>query len=385
MYSQDTTSILPLTNDQKKLVDDLLHHFNDKQLTWLAGYLTGVTLPNSLKLFPSEKQVLPPETNLEKETFPITVLYGSRTGNGASIAKALKQAAENTTLRINLLDMNEYPNQQLKDEKVLLIIVSTHGEGDPPLAAEGFYNYLLSNRAPKLSQTSFAVLALGDSSYLNFCKTGKDIDSRLEALGAHRILERVDCDIDMAVSSETWINNILQALHQNTPSPKVTHSEGIRTANSSYHKQNPFPARILEKIKLNGKGSSKETYHYEISLENSGLQYEPGDAIGIYPENPPLIVHDILQQLQLDPDTLVQKDNVQKKIQEYLIRDYELSLLTPDMLGRYNEYAKSPSLTTILNDSNLLQQFVFKKDLTDVLNEYPVKLTAEELLKILRK
>jgi sulfite reductase (NADPH) flavoprotein alpha-component len=185
--------------------------------------------------------------------------------------------------------MNEYPLHKLKDEKSILVIVSTHGEGVPPIAAEEFYEFLHGKRAPKLNNTKFSVLALGDSSYVHFCKTGKDIDQRLEALGAERIYPRVDCDVDYLVKANEWIIGSLTKFAEKANLKPITEINGhakTETGQVNYNRQNPYKARLLDKVKLSGRGSDKETYHLELSIEGSGITYEPGDSMGVFSSNP---------------------------------------------------------------------------------------------------
>lgn len=394
MKQPELTSILPLNNDQKEIVDNLLHNFNDQQLTWLAGYLTGITLPQSLKtlplMAPTNGAVHGIDINIEVPV--LTILYGSRTGNGTSVAKQLKALAEAKGLKIQLQDMNEYPLAKLKDEKYLLVIVSTHGEGVPPIAAEEFYEFLHGKRAPKLSQTKFSVLALGDSSYIHFCKTGKDIDKKLEELGAERIFPRVDCDVEFAVKAKDWIDGVLTKLPANTEKGLVSKVNGDSKSNHQasaaavvYNKHNPFRAKLLDRIKLNGKGSEKETFHYELSIEGSGLTYEPGDAVGVFGLNSQRLVYELTNALALNPDELVETEKGKNTLEYILTRHYEISTLNPEVLTKYNSYAKNPKLTELLADVNALKAYVYGRDFIDLVQEYPVKLSVNDLLGVLRK
>lgn len=389
MKQQDLISILPFNKEQKELVGSLLQDFNDQQLTWLAGYLTGITLPQTLRTFPVTTPGIPVSqpTQVHTDAAEITVLYGSRTGNGSSIAKDIKHIAESKGLKINLQDMNEYANNKLKDEKNLLVIVSTHGEGVPPIAAEEFYNFLFSKRAPKFTNTKFSVLALGDSSYVHFCKTGKDIDQQLEVLGGTRLFPRVDCDVEFTPKANEWIDGILKTFQdqQTDFSTNTVNSHPVETATSVYTKQNPFKAKILERIMLNGKGSAKETFHYEISLEGSGLSYEPGDAIGVYATNSFRLVNELLDLLTLDGNEKVVVGETETTLFEALSRNFEISLLTPDVITRYNELIKNEDLAVLFKDAQKLKEYIYGRDVVDLLEEYPSKLSASDLTGILRK
>lgn len=392
MNQTEVNYLLPFSTAQKKLVDDLLNSFNEQQLSWFAGYLSGISLPRS------DQNSIAQSLSIkgQQSQTPITILVGSRTNNGTSIAKKLKAIAESKGFLVHLEDMNDYKLSKLKDEKYLFVIVSTHGEGVPPLAAEDFYEFIHGKRAPKLNNTKFAVLALGDRSYAHFCKTGKDVDKKLEELGAERIYSRIDCDVDFQSASNSWIQGIIsKLLGQNGNSSllfantnggkKSDKSESPQVKEAVYSKFNPFKTRLLDKIKLNGRGSEKETVHYEISLENSGLNYEPGDALGIYPFNSSRLVNELLDSLKLDASTEVDHGESKSSLSEVLTHNHELSVLTPEVLTKYNEYVKSNELSQILADSDKLNEFIYGRDLVDLITEFPTNLSAENLVGMLRK
>lgn len=385
MKSQDTLSILPFSDDQKKIVENIILNFDSQQLTWLAGYLSGLSLPQSLK--PVNVKNL--DTVVKTEISPVKILLASRTGNGAKVAQRLKEQALLENIPLITEDLNDYQNSKLKDEKYILVIVSTHGEGVPPIAAEEFYNFIHGNRAPNLSNTKFAVLALGDKSYLHFCKTGKDIDKRLEELGAQRITQRVDCDIDFYSDAENWIKQILQIIkneHLNKTESFSIRNEAQQLKNEiKYDRKHPFTAKLLDKIKLSGKGSQKETFHYEISLEGSGITYEPGDAIGIFPKNSIKLVNEFLLASKLKGNSILELEGKTITLEEALQTQFEISAITPDLLSKFNEIAKNNDLTEILSEPIQLKTFITENDLVDLFTKFPIAITETDLIKILRK
>ena len=390
MNQTEATALLPFNTAQKKLVDELLNSFNEQQISWFAGYLSGISLTGTVQNFTTQSLV----NNSSQTQTPITILVGSRTNNGTAVAKKLKATAEAKGFLVRLEDMNDYSLSKLKDEKYLFVVVSTHGEGIPPIAAEDFYDFIHGKRAPKLNNTKFAVLALGDRSYTHFCKTGKDVDKRLEELGAERIYPRIDCDVEFQATSNSWIQGLvskLSGLNGNSSllpangNSKPDKSESHQVKEVVYSKLNPFKTKLLDKIKLNGKGSEKETVHYEISLENSGINYEPGDALGIYPINSSYLVNELLESLKLDATTEVNIGDLKTTLSEALAHNHELSTITPDVLSKYNEYAKSNKLSQILADPTKLNEYLYGRDLVDLVTEFPTELTAENLMGILRK
>lgn len=397
------------------------NNLSPDQLLWLSGYSYGLAvakkpselLPASfpapqihstdtngaptLFLNPASQQAL---KQTEPTAVSLTILYGSHTGNSKKIAARTAEKARTQGLKPLVQDMNEYPIKNLKNEQHLLVIVSTHGEGEPPIAAEDIYSHLHSPRAPKLDKTSFSVLALGDKSYVHFCKTGADFDAQLEKLGATRLHPRVDCDVDFDDDAEAWIDATINALVQTSASLHHTNgstnggangaSAGSAVANGhaqtahtkpTFSKKNPFPAPLLEKIQLNGRGSAKETYHLEFSLENSGLIYEPGDSLAVVAENAPQLVEEVLNAAKLSSDELLQENT----LASILTRNVELTVLTRDVLAKHNEFAHNSQLAAILADTDRLKSYLYGNDVADLLRAFPFSHTAETLVSVLRK
>ncbi|MBD1206867.1 MAG: assimilatory sulfite reductase (NADPH) flavoprotein subunit [Ignavibacteria bacterium] len=394
------------------------------QLLWLSGYSYGLAVakkpqpladglavasqptPESISTtaqhLPTAQHLLnaaplthntPPS---DASALPLTILYGSHTGNSKKIALRAAEHARKNGLKPLLHDMSEYPLKNLKQERNLLVVVSTHGEGEPPIAAEDVYAHLHSPRAPKLHETSFSVLALGDKSYLHFCKTGADFDAQLENLGAKRLVPRVDCDVDFEDSAEAWIEASVSALLEKSGAAKNStngHTKHLYStaANDSaqqttpYSKKNPFPAPLLEKIQLNGRGSEKETFHLEFSLEDAGLVYEAGDSLGVVAENSPRLVEEVLEAAQLSSTATLGEALGETTLAEILSRNVELTLLTRETLTKHNEYAQSSELTAILADTDRLKSYLYGHDVADLLRAFPAQHTPETLTAILRK
>ena len=225
-------------------------------------------------------------------------------GNAEGVGADLKKAAGKQGFAAKLLDMAEVSPAEVADQRNLLVVASTWGEGDPPERAAEFYKALMAEDAPRFDGVRFAVLALGDSSYVNFCEVGRRIDARLEALGGERIAPRVECDLDYEAQAAAWSGGALEELARRAepdpatvvPGGDIIHVDFAAPATVSlYSKANPFPAEITESINLNSSRSTKQTIHLELSLEGSGLAYEPGDSLGIVPENDPAMVDAVLR------------------------------------------------------------------------------------------
>ncbi|MBU0677073.1 MAG: assimilatory sulfite reductase (NADPH) flavoprotein subunit [Verrucomicrobia bacterium] len=322
----------------------------------------------------------------------LTILYGSQTGNGKGVARQAMARAAELGLPAKLKDMGDYKMSELKKEKNLMVVVSTHGEGDPPDPAIELHEFLHGKRAPKLEGVNYSVLALGDSSYAEYCQTGADFDERLDALGATRLIDRVDCDVDFEDAAEEWIEKSLEAfvdkVDMSGPAGGVPTFVPVAAPKTTFNKKNPFNASLLEMINLNGAGSAKETWHVEVSLEGSGLTYQPGDSLGVFPTNPPEVVSALINALGLNPDVKVEAPTGEATLKDALSHSYEITLITRPVAHKYAELSRAGKLTKLLGDDRKdeFQEYIYGRDLIDLVNEFPVAgVSAQEFVGILRK
>jgi sulfite reductase (NADPH) flavoprotein alpha-component len=227
------------------------------------------------------------------------------------------------------------------------------------------------------------VLALGDKSYKNFCKTGEEFDVAFRSQGAFRCTPMVKCDVDYEVSSEIWMNNFLLNL---APAAQVEPVQ-VKKLNPAlvYSKKNPFMATVLEKRRITGKDSEKEVYHLEISIRESGLTYEPGDAVGIFTVNPKSLVEQIIQKTGFNPDYMVTLDQGEMSIREAFLHHLEITVLTFDTVKKYYEKTMLPELGKLINDNKLLDQYLYGHDLLDILEDYPFQWNPNKLIEVLRQ
>lgn len=390
--------ILPIGFDTKSL-QQMTETLDDKQLLWLSGYLYGLSAAKSqtnvgttahVTATPSVIQLQNNNAITAKQK--VTILYGTQSGNAKKAAQKTAESLKTKGLDIQVLDMSEYKPTKLKDEKILLLVVSTYGEGEPPAAAEELHRFIFGNRAPKLPDLQFSVLALGDTSYTLFCQTGKDFDQQFEKLGAKRLTNRVDCDVDWHDLADTWIENVISNLPQSANGQTQNNVAQVKTAQTvatktQYDRKNPFEAEILEKIQLNGRGSTRETWHVELLLEGSGLTYQAGDVLHILPNNSERLVSEVLKASKIAPSVTVEFDGEKLPFGTILLEKVELSVLTRDVLQRYYDFSKNEKLKNILADAKTLQQFIYGRDVVDLLSTFPTEggVTAEILTKILRK
>ena len=370
----------PLTPSQKADLDRIVQELSPSQQSWLGSYLTALGAG-------SEAQ--PVTQVVSAGGASLTILYGSQTGNAEHIAEQAAEQAQAKGIQAKLVSMAGYKPAQLKNEKNLMLLVSTHGEGDPPDMTEELYGFIHGKRAPKFTDTRFTVLALGDTSYEFFCKTGADFDTRLEALGATRFYPRVDCDLDYDQDAENWIQGALDVLLEDLGSVTVTTSQPAAAAHSgsAFNRKNPFKAEVLEMTNLNGRGSDKENLHIELSLEGSGLQYQPGDALGVYPNNDPKLVEEILELAQLSGTEEVEIDGDQLSLQDALNHRLEVTVLTKPMMAKYAALG-AEGLNGLLDDDHKVEfrEFIDGRDLRDLIEAHPINgFSTQEFAETLRK
>ncbi|OXM87350.1 assimilatory sulfite reductase (NADPH) flavoprotein subunit [Paenibacillus rigui] len=381
----------PFNQEQAELLNRLLPTLTEVQRIWLSGYFSALNAAGTqassnapLAVVTTSSAVVPKEA---------TVLFGSQTGKSQGLAKKLSKQLEERGLNVTLSSMSDFKTNNLKKVQNLFIVVSTHGEGEPPDNALPFYEFLHSKRAPKLEGLSFSVLALGDTSYEFFCKTGKDFDQRLEELGAKRLTDRVDCDVDFDEAAAEWMKNVLSTLGQTTDAVSIPGDSGPAAENgtaSDYSRTNPFQAEVLENLNLNGRGSDRETRHVEISLDGSNLQYEPGDCLGIYPENHPQLVSELIAAMGWNANELVtlNKQGDKSTVQEALLRHYEITVLTKPLLEQAAKLTSGSALKELVAPGHEqdLKAYIKERDVLDLVQDYPFGgVTASEFLPILRK
>jgi len=371
----------PLTPEQAELLERLSATLTPEQARWISGYLAG-----------AHGAVAESGEPAAQTGAPITILYGSETGNAEALAEQFRRQAESRGLAARTCDMAEYRTRELKNERLILVVTATHGEGDPPDPAESFYRFLHSRKAPKLEGAKFAVLGLGDSSYEHFCQTARDFDARLEALGAERIHARVDCDVDYEDTADEWIPKAIDAFAAHAdaaPNDNVV-AFGPTQARQQpvYDKSNPFRAEILENLVLNGRGSDKETRHIELSLADSGINYEPGDALCVVPENRSAAVAELIEALGLKPDARVTTRNGENSLEAALLREYEITTVTPPFIEAYAELTDSGALQGLAGDADRkpLIAYANERQVIDVVLEHPpAAMDAQQFIDTLRR
>ncbi|WP_292753515.1 assimilatory sulfite reductase (NADPH) flavoprotein subunit, partial [Methylophaga sp. UBA4204] len=293
-------------------------------------------------------------------------------------------------IEVKLWDMAEYKPRELKNEQYLAVLTSTHGEGEPPDNAMDLYEFLGSRKAPGLKGLKYSVLSLGDSSYEYFCQTGKDFDERLQKLGATAVIPRVDCDVDYDDLAEKWIAEFIESLTSSMQAsaapPSASAAMSQLETSVQYDRKHPFSAPLLENQILSGRGSSKEVRHIEISLEGSGLHYQPGDALGVYPQNDPVLVSMLIDALGFDADTPVELEEQTETLTNALMHHREITVLTRPLVEKWAELAQSDELNKLMESKAAVTEWIRGRDVLDLVQSYPLAdIDANGFIKLLRK
>ena len=374
----------PLSAQQIKDLQSLVSQLNPIQQAWVSGYLAAAAqLAGGLSAAPAQ------QTN---ESAVLTILYGSQTGNAKAVATKVKVAAEQQGIAVKLADIGSYKTTALAKEKYLLIVTSTYGEGEPPESAVAFHKFLFSKKAPKLDGLKYAILGLGDTSYEFFCKTAIDFDDQLAALGAKRLHARADLDVDYAAQAASWTETAVLAfapeLKQASGSAQVIAWPGATATaghDSAYHKDRPFAAELSVNQKITGRDSTKDVRHIEISLADSGITYQPGDALGVYFLNDNKAVEAILTATGLDGSTEVQLAGQTLALKTALTEQLELTQSYPSFVEKYAQATANSELLELVKDKAALRQYLENRQTLDVILQNPAPLTAQQLVDALRK
>ncbi len=357
----------PFAPEQIAALDKVIGTASITQRAWLSGFLAGLDAAEG-------KQTVAPAVPAVKT--PLTLLYATESGNAEALANKTKADAQKKGFAVKTLDMGDADISTLPKAGNIIAIVSTWGDGEPPQRAAPFFRALMADGAPRLEGVNFAVLALGDSSYAQFCESGKQIDARFEALGANRVAPRIDLDLDYEPAAKTWLAEMLEKL---TPAAgSVIHVDFHKTAavaEQVAEKATHFAAPIEALHKLTSERAEGATYHVELSLEGSGLSYEPGDALAIIPENDPVLVNEIAKAAGFAQDGT---------LKSALLAKYDINTLSLKTLKDYAASHTDAALKALAADDAKAREFLAGRQLIDLLEAFPPKLTPEAFTGLLR-
>ncbi|MFU0966086.1 NADPH-dependent assimilatory sulfite reductase flavoprotein subunit [Kluyvera ascorbata] len=375
------SALLPLNTEQLARIQAATIDLSPTQLAWVSGYFWGV-----LNQQPGAAALTPAPTAVEAPA--ITLISASQTGNARRVAEALRDDLLAEKLNVNLVNAGDYKFKQIASEKLLVIVASTQGEGEAPEEAVALHKFLFSKKAPKLNGTAFAVLGLGDTSYEFFCQAGKDFDSKLAELGGERLLDRVDADVEFQPAAAEWrarLVEVLKARAPAAPSVAVAASGAVNEVHSSpYTKEAPLTASLSVNQKITGRDSEKDVRHIEIDLGDSGLRYQPGDALGVWYQNDPELVKELVELLWLKGDESVTVEGKTLPLAEALQWHFELTVNTANIVENYATLTRSESLLPLVGDKAQLQQYAATTPIVDMVRFSPAQLDAEALIGLLR-
>ncbi len=375
-----SSNLLPLNPEQLARLQAATTDFTPTQLAWVSGYFWGVLNQHSgaATSVPAQAAEIP----------GITLISASQTGNARRVAEALRDDLLAAQLNVKLVNAGDYKFKQIASEKLLIIVTSTQGEGESPEEAVALHKFLFSKKAPKLEGTAFAVFGLGDTSYEFFCQSGKDFDNRLAELGGERLLDRVDADVEYQSAAAEWRARVVDVLKARSPAAapaQVAASGAVNDIHSSpYTKEVPLTATLAVNQKITGRDSEKDVRHIEIDLADSGLRYQPGDALGVWYQNDPALVKELVELLWLKGDEPVTVEGKTLPLAEALEWHFELTVNTANIVENYATLTRSETLLPLVGDKAQLQQYAATTPIVDMVRFSPAQLDADALIGLLR-
>ncbi|HFL5520084.1 TPA: NADPH-dependent assimilatory sulfite reductase flavoprotein subunit [Salmonella bongori] len=374
------TGLLPLNAEQLARLQAATTDLTPEQLAWVSGYFWGGLnpRPDTITTLPAPVAEIP----------GVTLISASQTGNARRVAEALRDDLLAVNLNVTLVNAGDYKYKQIASEKLLVVVTSTQGEGEPPEEAVALHKFLFSKKAPALKNTAFAVFSLGDTSYEFFCQAGKDFDSKLAELGGKRLLDRVDADVEYQAAAAQWRARMVEVLRSRTPvvtpAQSVTSGAVNEIHTSPYTKEAPLSASLAVNQKITGRNSEKDVRHIEIDLGDSGLCYQPGDALGVWYQNDPALVNEIVELLWLKGDEPVTVNDKRLPLSEALQWYFELTVNTANIVETYATLTRSETLMPLVGDKTQLQRYAAATPIVDMLRFSPAQLEADALVGLLR-
>lgn len=352
-----------LPESKLKTFLELVQTSTKEELIWINGYLSGLVTGGSIEA----PAAAPPATTAAATTAKrISLVFGTETGNAKRLATQLAAVAKKRGVNAKLTGLDQYRFTDLAKEEYLFVVISTQGEGEPPIPAKKFYDYIHANQL-QLPNLKYSVLALGDTSYPMYCKTGEDVDLQLNNFGAKRVVPLQKCDVDYEEDALEWFEKVLRTLEkQTTPAaaPAVSAPATKKKAEKKF-----YNGTIQANINLNDRGSNKQTYHIEIATEEE-IEYEPGDTIGIVPRNRPEVVDRIISLTGIDPELEIETAKAKAPVRELLASNLNICYLLTSTIKKY-----ASIIAQEIPDTRM--------DLVDLLRIYPVK-DAEQFKEVLQ-
>ncbi|WP_425318988.1 assimilatory sulfite reductase (NADPH) flavoprotein subunit [Vibrio panuliri] len=378
----------PLNDQQLGQLQQTVSSLSSQQLAWVSGYFWGLAQNQPAAAAAPISQAA--ASVAAKPAGKLTIIFASQTGNAKGVAEELEQEAKAQGIAVELFDASDYKGKNLAKETHVIVVASTNGEGEAPDNAIELHEFLQSKKAPKLPNLKYGVIGLGDSSYEFFCQTGKDFDAYLAKLGATSFIDRIDCDVDYEAPAKEWrekaLDTVKDDLSSGAEAEVVQLPVGQAAAgHSQYNKQNPYTATLLTSQKITGRDSGKDVRHIEIDLDGSGITYQPGDALGVWYQNSSELANAILAKAGLSGVESVDVDGESLSIHSALVAKYEITAANPQLVTKFAELSGSKKLQKLVEDKDKLREYAGNTQVIDVLAEKKTKLSAQELVGLLRR
>ena len=376
-----------LDQPRHQLLERLTEGLDAAALNWLSGYAAGLAAQLSphggaSTATSTTSTTFAPTAERVEHAQRATILFASQTGNGRRLAERLARNLESQGIAARAVATADYATRELAQERLLYVIASTHGDGDPPDDARACNDYLFSRRAPRLDRLSFSVLALGDSSYPKFCEIGRRFDAQFAALGGRRLGACVECDVDYEKAAAAWLQTAAESARSELHAPRLAIVTTLRTPSALATREQPFEAELLVAQQVTARGAEKRVTHLELAAPAQRLNYEPGDAVGIWHDNPPECVARVAQLLNLNLDERIGFEGRERTLGQWLTREREITRLIRPFVATQALRAQNAELNALLLAENAAALRAVLKDwqLADLLKRYPSHWTADALV-----
>jgi sulfite reductase (NADPH) flavoprotein alpha-component len=398
----------PIPEERRDQLQQLATELNREQLMWLSGYFAGAAAaaPSSIPGFQANllggqaraqhapaaaPAAFAPAAAAAAAPLPtLTIISASHTGNGRKISEKLLAAVQALGMQARMIKAGDYQPREIAKEKLLYVVISTHGDGDPPDEARGLYEFLGTKRAPQLPELQYSVLSLGDTSYPKFCEAGRVVDERLAKLGAKRLLPRVDCDVDFEKLAQTWADDALARVREikEKLAPAAPVATGVAQAAPAapvveLTRANPATAEVLANQRIVGRGALREVRHVELAFPGLGNMYKAGDALGIVHRNPEPAIDAVLKATRLDAAATVTHDGKTHTLLEWLRDERELTRIARPLLVQVAKHA-NVDISELLGNGTAMAKLTATCQVSDILGSYPADWTPEALVNVLR-